>query len=568
MFKYENLLRNEYFPIELPPCFNTESLADNFQQIQQICSEINCRVPSEPMTFSGYKNSNGRRKFSVPNPYHYCKAVEAIVKNSDGIFDILNKNKVSLMCPQKHSPKKNESYNKRTSNISESQKIIEPLFQNNLFEIRLDIASCFDSIYTHSVAWAIHTKAVAKKNKTNELFGNVLDSCLQAMNYGQTNGILVGNAVSRIISEIILCKVDESVQKRLPNITYKRFVDDYLIYTKDGFEIKNIIAVFRQELSKYELALNENKIKVFESPFVFGKPWVEQMKEYIHLKPAVFLKKMIMEYNNYKDIAILKYGLKVIKFHKYSASEWKSVQSILINIWTKFPSLSNLLLPIFKQNENILNKSLVKNAIYSILETNLILQNDEEVIWAVWISKVFNISLAQPFIEKILSSKNWFAIIIMLDIIKCKNMKSKKIIKRSLNNLYNEIKEDYSDENGNLQNLMWTEVWLLAYETDKNKWLNVSNEKTFLFARKNLFFKKLQELNIGFYKPEYSYEVTHAVSKNSNYVTRTEFNDVMNKLQESINNRSYDSGKVDFKLTNEERDLVETIHSLVNTMDY
>jgi len=568
MFKNENLLRNEYFPAELPPCFNTEALSDNFEQIQQIMSEVHYNGTSEPMTFSGYKNSNARRKFAIPNPYHYCKAVEAIVNNMDGIFGIFNKNKVSLTCPQKYPPKKNESYCKRTSNIAESQLIIEQLFQNNLFEIRLDIASCFDSIYTHSVSWAIHTKAIAKRNKTDAMFGNVLDNCLQAMNYGQTNGILVGNAVSRIISEIILCKVDESVQKRLPNVTYKRFVDDYYIYTKDGFEINNIIAVFRQELSKYELALNENKIKIYESPFVYGKPWVEQMKEYVHLKPSVFLKKVIMEYNNYKDIAILKYGLKVIQLYQYNTAEWKCVQSTLINIWVKFPSLSNLIVIIFKHNENVLNKSLIKNAIYSILENNLNLKNDEEVIWAVWISKVFNISLAQPYIEKILSSENWLAIIVMLDIIKSKNMKNKTKIKRYLNNLYDEIVEDFSDEDDNFQNLMWKEIWLLAYEADQNKWLNLSNERTFLFAKKNPFFKKLKELNIGFYNSDYNYEVIQPKLKKDNYVTKKEFNAVMEKLQESINSRSDDSGKLEFKLTNEERDLVETIHSLVSTAEY
>lgn len=46
------------------------------------------------------------------------------------------------------------------------------------------------------------------------LLGNQLDKLMRALNYDQTNGILVGNAVSRIISEIILCSVDEQISKK------------------------------------------------------------------------------------------------------------------------------------------------------------------------------------------------------------------------------------------------------------------------------------------------------------------------------------------------------------------
>ncbi len=568
MFIYENLLRNEYFPSELPPCFNTESLADNFEEIKKILLDVHFNISSVPLTFSGYKNKNARRKFAIPNPYHYYKAVEAIVNNSEEIFNIFDKSKSSLTRPMKSNPKKNESYHRLSNSIAESKQIIEQLYQNNLYEIRLDIASFFDSIYTHSVPWAIHTKATAKQNKKDELYGNVLDSCLQAMNYSQTNGVLVGNAVSRIISEIILCTVDESINKRLPNIIYKRYVDDYYIYAKDSSEISNILAVFRQELAKYELALNENKIQICESPFIYGKPWVEQMKEYLHLKPNIFLNKAIIEYNKYKDISILKYGLKVIQFQKFSSAEWKSIQSILINIWVKFPSLSNIFTSIFKCNEKQIRRSLLKNAIYSILENNLNLNNDQEVIWAVWIAKVFNIEMSQLYIHKVLNSDNWLAIIIMLDIIKRKKMKNKPTIMRYLENLYDCIEAEFFDSAGGSQNLMWSELWLLAYEADKNKWLNISDKKSFMFARKNEFFKKLRELDVGFYNSEYQYVLPENEVKRDIYITRQEFNEIIKKLQKSINSRASDREKLVIDFTDDERGLIETIHNVVNPGDY
>lgn len=567
MFKFENLLRNEYFPSELPPCFNSDSLADNYNKINGMIHAANYYGTSEPMTFSGYKNANARRKFAIPNPYHYYKAVEVIVNNSEGIFNVLSKNKASLTRPLKSSPKKCESYRRPTKNIAESKQIIEQLYQNNLIEIRLDIASFFDSIYTHSVSWAIHTKQIAKKNKSDTLFGNVLDSSLQAMNFGQTNGVLVGNAVSRIISEIILCVVDEAILERLPDIVYKRYVDDYYIYTNNTLEINKIVSVFRQELSNYELALNENKIGINESPFIYGKPWVEKMKECLHLNPDIFINKMIIEYNNYKDISILKYGLKAIQYNEFSSSEWKYVQSIIINLWVRFPALSNIFIDIFLSNKNRLSKPLVKKALYSILDNNLSLRNDQEVIWAVWMSKVFKIEISQIYIQKILASGNWLAIINMLDIIKSRNLKKKPVIKGFLNNLYDEIIEDYANGDANSQTLMWTEVWLLAYEADKNKWLNFSGEKNFMLARKNPFFKQLYDENIEFYNSDYNYTISPPKNNKSNYITRREFNEVINKLKESINSRiGTDNTNVEF--TDEERAWLETLHDVVDVEGY
>lgn len=81
-----------------------------------------------------------------------------------------------------------------------------------------------------------------KKNKgQGNLAGNKIDKCMKDMNYKQTNGILVGNAILRIVSEIILCTVDYRIQEKFKNIKCRRFVDDYYIFTKDSYEIQSII---------------------------------------------------------------------------------------------------------------------------------------------------------------------------------------------------------------------------------------------------------------------------------------------------------------------------------------
>ncbi len=57
-----------------------------------------------------------------------------------------------------------------------------------------DITDCYAAIYTHSIAWAVHTKPVAKLNRNDKtLIGNIIDSHVQDMRSGQTNGIPQGS---------------------------------------------------------------------------------------------------------------------------------------------------------------------------------------------------------------------------------------------------------------------------------------------------------------------------------------------------------------------------------------
>ena len=300
MFSSENLLRNEFFPTELPICFNTNDLADCAQDAIDAANAFG-REYSIPLKYSGYKSEAARRKFSVPNPYHYCKAVDLIVKHKAEIALILKKSKYSLTAPIEKKVKKNQAYAKKSETIADTKSEIEKQYQDNRYEIRLDISAFFDNIYTHSIPWAMHGITYAKQHRNDKtLLGNQLDKHMRALNYDQTNGILVGNAVSRIVSEIILCTIDEQIQKKFPNIACRRFVDDYYIYTRNSAQVQEIISFIRISLAQYELSFNENKIQVKESPFLYGKPWVEQIKQYIHLQPDVFLSKLIMEYDIHK----------------------------------------------------------------------------------------------------------------------------------------------------------------------------------------------------------------------------------------------------------------------------
>ena len=552
MLNSKDLLMNEYFPSELPPCFSTISLAENQEKVFEALSNVG-RNYSIPLKYSGYKSETSRRKFAIPNPYHYCKAVKLLVDNKDDLKSIFLASAYSLTAPKKGPSKNGQAYAKRSSCVADSKREIENCFQNNKFEIRLDINSFFDNIYTHSIPWAIHGISYAKANRSNpSLLGNQIDFAMRALNYEQTNGVLVGNAVSRIVSEIILCKIDKQIKNKFPSIECCRFVDDYYIYTTDIGQIQQIIAFIRGALAQYELSFNENKIQINESPFLYGKPWVEEIKQYAHLPSDVFITQLIAAYKTYKDISIFRYGLKILYHCKFNASNWSTIQSRLINLWSSFPSLSDQIIKIFLKNRDKIKSTALKKAIYCIIDESILLNREQELIWAVWFLKVFDIKASKEYILKILESNNELAIIIMLSIIDKEGRKKESRIKDQLKKIRENLEKDDIDDKGNANALMWSSHWLLSYEANRNKWLNFPDDP-FEYARKNSFFKSLLELDIKFFDVNFEYELPDESLSNLEFVTRSELYGTINKMRREI----LEKQKILFKGAHQEETLKE-----------
>ncbi len=133
--------------------------------------------------------------------------------------------------------------------------------------LQTDIADCYGSIYTHSIPWAIHSKAEAKKqaNRADKtLIGNSIDNYLQDMSYGQTNGIPQGSNLMDFIAEIVLGYVDYLLTEKIKNLAIidyciLRYRDDYRIFSNNPFEAELITKALSEVLSDMGLKLNAEK---------------------------------------------------------------------------------------------------------------------------------------------------------------------------------------------------------------------------------------------------------------------------------------------------------------------
>lgn len=146
----------------------------------------------------------------------------------------------------------------------------------------LDVSKCFDSVYTHSIAWATKDKPFIKDNRyRSSIFGNDFDELIRMANHNETNGIVIGPEVSRIFAEIIFQDIDCQVEAKLSmdphnlrlgvDYAVKRYVDDVFIFAKSSGSARKIYEIYADHLSFYKLHVNSAKSQMYERPFFTAK---------------------------------------------------------------------------------------------------------------------------------------------------------------------------------------------------------------------------------------------------------------------------------------------------------
>lgn len=145
--------------------------------------------------------------------------------------------------------------------------------------VQIDVSKCFDSIYTHSLPWAVLGKDQTKFNldESKYTFGGRFDTLMQNLNHNETNGIVIGPEFSRIFSEIILQSVDKDLIAQLSedaNLTHKsdyeifRYVDDFFVfYNEESTQLK-IFETLQHVLKSKKLSINTAKVKHYKKPII------------------------------------------------------------------------------------------------------------------------------------------------------------------------------------------------------------------------------------------------------------------------------------------------------------
>lgn len=196
----------------------------------------------------------------------------------------------------------------------------------------LDVSNCFDSIYTHSISWAVKNKEYIKNNiDYKNQFCNEFDQLMQRSNNNETNGIPIGSEISRIFSEVIFQVIDRNIIAYISEIhgysfgkeyVFYRYVDDFVIFSKSENLSSHVAKAISDCLGEYNLYLNESKIKKYIRPFSTeksniisqAKRKINELEEKIFEKQSVDGKHFIKPKKINRKNSLIKYFIGQIKY--------------------------------------------------------------------------------------------------------------------------------------------------------------------------------------------------------------------------------------------------------------
>lgn len=278
------LKEESYFNSDLPPYFQFSTLLDKLSKEignKQLSDFFENKIKPQDLEDVNYKlitNKDGKyawRPLQLVHPALYVHLVCLLTKEDNWKYI---KNRLNLLTSSSRNircesfPVVSTYYKKdkagqivHWSNEVEKKSILNSLEYDYLFHT--DITDCYGSIYTHTIAWALHEKSVAKKEKGNKkLVGNLIDWQIQAMSNGQTNGIPQGSVLMDFLAEIVLCYVDKLLSEKISSnkkADYKiiRYRDDYRIFVNNPQIAEHIIKELTEILNDFGMKINSAKTK-------------------------------------------------------------------------------------------------------------------------------------------------------------------------------------------------------------------------------------------------------------------------------------------------------------------
>lgn len=483
---FEGLLAHGMFSEKLPPIFDGYLFYDYCKNNSP--TFINTEKETNYIKYDTMRNINVPRSLGIPNPmnyYHLCN------------FISINWDKIKL-----HFQNKTHNQTQKVSRIHiRKMKDVKRIFQMNYkdyrtdgggeidlllgskYVVNADISTCFPSMYTHSLAWALAGKEIAKKTRGNQHWFNQLDFYVRGTTNGETHGILIGPHVSNVLSEIILVCIDNELVGKGWN--YVRNIDDYTCYVNTYDDAQKFLVDINEALRKYNLMLNHKKTKVSRLPLSSTEQWVRKMNiipfnnetflDYKAVKLALDTAIELLKSND-DNAAILNYLIKVLDKKKLSKNAKDYYIKSILHLSIIFPYLIPLLDEYIFKKQNVDNNKIIEftNLIY---QEGINTKNYEMLCYALFFALKYKFEIQIVNSDEIRNSRH--CILMLLGYLYCKDINYNKNEIKNFKELAKELMKDKDDFNEN---------WIFVYEV-----LSVG------FLKSD--WKLLKQNNISFLKP-------------------------------------------------------------------
>ena len=483
------LIEKGYFPKELPPIFSSSSLAQNLTSLPLTSS----RNYSQPLRYSYSKYSSVHRAVSIPNPLHYIKLAEQVVTDWTNLLAHCNSSPLSKTAPKPDSAR---AITWRTT-LDQLAILRAEQRVGARYVLKSDVTNFYGSVYTHAIPWALHSKAVAKADRSYKssaqggppLYGNLLDLASRNIQSGQTIGIPIGPDTSIPIGEALLASVDILLANRIGgSLAGFRFVDDYELVFGTFTEAENARNILQDSLAEFELQLNPRKTQIIELPSALDTSWTQELSAFAIESPIenILQSQLIRYFSRAFELArlfpgdpVLKYAVRRIPDEDTRAASLV-LQRLLFQTAAADPgTLQTALYVTYKHKESgrSVDKQSLERALSAILCRHSGLQHGGDIAWALWGAIVFDIKLSDEVADAIEKVSDPIAVLMALF------AESQSIFSRTLQ------KSQWTTMAQGTE--LFESTWLVAYEAFGHGWLPsltvdpANSDPFFEAARKN-----------------------------------------------------------------------------------
>jgi hypothetical protein len=431
-----------------------------------------------------------RRELGIPNPLNYFRLSKEIVENWKELK--AHYARADLSESQPRLRKQDQRAFKPKRELRQLPRLRARLRTSGRYLLRADVTRCYPSIYTHSIPWALHTKATAKKNTSDALLGNRLDRHSRNLQDRQTVGVPIGPDASFVLSEAVLTGVDLELPSKLFDDGY-RYIDDYEFSFPTLSAAEEALGALQYALDEYELELNGRKTEIVELPQPLDYLWVSELRLFeleegnsrnAEYKLLGYFDRAFDLARKHRDEYVLSYAIARLGWLKFDGQVRRLLQDLLLQSAIAEPAtLSRVTAELLKNQAAglAINKEQLAACLHSIIQRHSPLGHHSEVAWALWAAIVFEVKIEKEVAALITQQTNSVIALLSLDARERGLFPKSMGVTRWAN--YAKGEELYGDE------------WLLAYEANKKGWIKAPKD----YVKTDAAFGYLKAKNVSFY---------------------------------------------------------------------
>ena len=489
----KGLLGYGLFADKLPAIFSAKSFYDYCEGKGFPTFEKEGR---DYVRYESTRNTNIPRLLSIPSPFSYSNLCNCIADNWIEIIRILGektanqKYKYSQIHLQKLEGK-NFLFEMSHNYLDKDKDLVESIQKipiRNKYRVDADISSCFPSIYSHVLPWSLVGKEEAKRNRNDKLkWYNILDFYSRNIKNEETNGLLIGPHSSNLLSEIVLCCIDNELSDKYQ---YIRNIDDFTCYVETEDNAEHFLLDLNDTLKKYELSLNTKKTKTTRLPLNSDTDWVSSLNSffigdtYTDDHKIVFKKQRLKAYldlsislaNKTENSAVYTYAIKTIANTALGKVAKEYYIDLIHQLLCLYPYLvhwmEDYVFDVFS-----ITKEKIKSISEDLYKIGLKRHIYEACTFSLYWSMKYNFSLESNYVEESIDSTDClFMLLAYLKVKRNRNKEAKKKLKNKAKSLVGEIDK----------------YWVFVYEALSKDELPVGEYRT--LKKKNISFIKAEFL--------------------------------------------------------------------------